>query len=307
MKKPLPKGEGNSIIWNRPTRLAIGFALSEGVPTSTANALSTQTVSAIIRGYGGFTAISDLVSLTSITSPMKMAAERLGRQAAETLDSVIRQEIFSHVSVTNSSSHSIAKTSVQLEDYWGLTSTSRALVSSTNVIAVSDIKRCVYELKKLDVPAYEGNDYVAIIHPEIAEDLVGDSSWINFHQYAAPGQTNLYSGEIGKIYGCRFVETTLAPISSGSSVGNSVSTVAYGTVVMGKGYYGATELDGGVKTYIVDGASKADPLNQTSLYGWKCNFTTKVLNTSAGVVFWSGSGNTATSASDFNYWDPDDY
>lgn len=309
IKKPLPTGEGRAVIWNRPTRLAIGFQLSEGVPTSTANALSTQTVSAIINQYGGFTSISDLVSLTSITEPMKMAAERLGRQAAETIDSVIRQELINHVSYTNSSAHSFGKTSTVLYEYWGLTSTTADVVSSTNVVAVSDIRTAVYSLRKLNVAPYDGSNYVAVIHPEVAEDITSDSTWVNWHQYAGNTDAveNLYAGEIGRVYGCRFVETTLAPISAGSNSGGTASTMAYGTAIFGRGFFGATELGGGIKTYISQGASKSDPLDQTTTYGWKANFTSKILNTSAGLVLWTGSGQTTTDTADFQYTDPAAY
>jgi len=307
VKKPLPAGEGKTIIWNQPRRLAKGMLLAEGAPTSTANALSTYKVSAIIRQFGGFTAISDIVDLTSITDVMKMAAERLGAQAGETIERVIVNEIgISHVPTTGSSACIFTKTSTDVFETWGSVSGISAIgvvlagplasVSSLNVIAVSDVRKCVYKLKSLNTPPYEGNDYLAIINTETAEDLVGDSTWINFHQYAAPGQDNLYTGEIGKVYGCRFVETTQGPATRGSSVGNTVSSIAYGTLVMGKGYYGVTDLDGGVQTYVVQGADKGDPLNQTSYYGWKSNFIAKILNTSAGVWFWAGSGDTTSIA-----------
>jgi len=308
-KKPLPKNEGTSIIWNRSTRLALGFTLSEGVPISTANALSTTTVSALIQQFGGFTAISDLVDLTSITEPMRMAAERLGVQAAETIDAVIRQSVVEHVSLTNSSAHSFGKTSTVLYEYWGLTSTSRDVVSSLNVIAVSDVRQCAYSLKKLNVAPYEGNDYVAVIHPEISEDLVGDATFINWHQYAGNEDAikNLYNGEIGKIYGTRFVESTLAPISAGSNSGGAASTMAYGTYIFGRGFYGVSELDGGIKTYVATGASKSDPLNQETTYGWKANFACQILNTSAGLVLWTGSGQTTAAVGDFQYASPTAY
>ena len=104
-----------------------------------------------------------------------------------------------------------------------------------------------------------------------------------------------------------FVETTLAPISAGSNSGGTASTMAYGTTIFGKGFYGVTELDGGIKTYITQGASKSDPLDQTTTYGWKANFTSQVLNTSAGLVLWTGSGNTATATTDFQLSDPTTY
>jgi len=52
--------------------------------------------------------------------------------------------------------------------------------------------------------------YVGIIHPDVAYDLMGDDDWVNASQYA--GSTQIFEGEIGKIHGVRFVETTEAKI-----------------------------------------------------------------------------------------------
>jgi len=171
-----------------------------------------------------------------------------------------------------------------------------ATVSCLNVMAVSDVRDAVYKLKALNAQPYEGNDFVAIVNTETASNLVGDSTWVNFHQYAAPGQENLYSGEIGKIYGCRFVETNLGPVTRGSNDTTTASSLAYGTVIMGKGFYGVTELDGGLKTFTSQGSDKADPLNQMTTKGWKIAFASKILNVSAGLVFWAGAGSGYTTA-----------
>ncbi len=308
ISKPLPKNEGKSVIWNRPDRLALGFVLSEGVPTSTANALSTTKVSAVVRQFGGFTSISDIVDLQSITDVMDMAVQRLGQQSGETIERVITAENFiTHAATLNASAHHLVKTSAEITDYWGSVSGLSVLakpggpvgtVSSTNVLAVSDIKKSIYQLKRLNVAPYDGNDFISIINTDSAEDITGDSTWINYHQYTDRGVGNLYTGEIGKIHGCRFVETNLGPACRGSNAGGTASSVAYGTVIMGRGFYGVTELNGGIKTFITEGASKSDPLNQTKLYGWKANFISKILNTSAGLVFWAGSGETTAAAAD---------
>ena len=307
IKKPLPKGEGTSVIWNLPRRLSIGVTLTEGTPVTLTNgwALSTTKVSAIIDQYGDWTDISDLVSMTSITDVMKMAVERLGAQAGETLERVIINKFISHISILGHSSHHMYKTSGAIYDYWGSVSGVSVCSDGTapggplaggtyaNVISVSDVRKAIYTLKRLNAEPYDGGDYVAIINTETAEDLVGDSTWINFHQYADKGVGNLYNGEIGKIYGCRFVETTQGPAVRG--IGDSLSTVSavlYGTAIFGKGFFGVTELDGGIKTYLSEGASKADALNQTTVYGWKANFATSYLQCSAGLVFWAGSGDT---------------
>jgi N4-gp56 family major capsid protein len=303
VKKSLPAGEGKAVIWNRPLRLGLGFTLSEGVPTSTANALSTAKVSALVQQYGGFTAISDMVDMTSITDVQSLATQVLAQQAAETIERAIISECFIAASATdNNIPHHLIKTSAEVTDFWGAVSGVSvcsngslpggplATVSCLNVLAVSDIRSAVYKLKALNATPYEGNDFVAIVNTETAANLVGDSTWINFHQYAAPGQENLYSGEIGKIYGCRFVETNLGPVTRGSNDTTTASSLAYGTVIMGKGFYGVTELDGGLKTFTSQGADKADPLNQTTTKGWKMTFASKILNVSAGLVFWAGVG-----------------
>lgn len=310
IKKPLPTGEGKTVVWNLPYRLATGYVLSEGSPVllSASYALSTTKVSAIVRQFGGFTTISDFVDLTSITDVMTMATQRLGVQAGETIERVIVNECFiSHVAGTNTSPHHLIKSSVAVDDLWtsisGVSTIAPATpagsvgsVSSTNVLAVSDIRLAAYALRKLNVPPYEGNDYVAVMNAETCEDIAGDSTFINFHQYVDKGIEALYNGEIGKIYGVRIIETTNGPVVRGSNAGGTASSLAYGTVIMGKGFYGVTELDGGIKRFTSQGAQKADPLNQVTTVGWKANFIAKLLNVSAGLVFWAGSGDTTSVA-----------
>lgn len=315
-KKPLPKGEGTTIVWNLPRRLALGNVLGEGGPTLSTNALSTFKISAVIRQFGGVTTISDMVDLTSITDVMKLASERLGAQAGETIERVIAVEtMVAHKNdLPGTSCLHIVKTSGfttnaiagGLVETWGSISGCSAGANGAlhsgptlsaygpSVAAVSDFRVALYRLKQMNVQPVEGNDYVAIIPTEVASNLVGDTTWINFHQYAAPGQNALYTGEIGKVYGLRFVESNMTPIVKGSNDQTTNSAYIFGSMVMGKGFYGVTDLDGGIKTFINQGADKADPLNQYTTYGWKANFIAQVLNASAGLCLWTGNNTYTT-------------
>ena len=58
----------------------------------------------------------------------------------------------------------------------------------------------------------------------------------------------LYKGELGQVYGVRMIETNWGPQKRGSNAGGSDSTVAYATVIFGKGFFGCTELAGGIQT-----------------------------------------------------------
>lgn len=296
--KPLPTGEGTSVIWNRPTRLSVGQKLTAGQKPS-ANELSTSKVSASIEIYGGYSLIQDLVSLTSITDVMNIATERLAVQAAETIDRAIMQAITQHNDITGVSAMHAIKASA------GLYISTFNFIGNTysnTVLAVSDVRSMASELRRRNVVPYDGENFVGIIRPEVEEDLTSDSTWQNWHQYTTPEY--LYRGEIGRVHGVRFVRSALGPVSAGSGSGDAVSAaaatsaVAYGTVIFGRDFYGATELDGGIKTFLVQGADKADPLNQDTTYGWKAFFTAKILNVSAGLTLWTGSNDTFTGSSD---------
>jgi len=298
VKKPLPRGEGNSVYWNRPRRLGFGQKLAAGIKPS-ANELSTILVSGLIEVYGGYTLIEDLVSTTAIVDPLEIATQELAKQAAETIDKATMQAIIFYGDPgTNTSAVHVTKSSAAL-----LISTNSfvANVDTACLIAVSDIRACTAELRRRRVPTVDGQNYVGIINPVVAADMRSDSTWQNWHQYTTP--EFLYRGEIGRVEGVRFVETDLTPVSAGSGAGIAismaagVSALAYGTPIFGRGFYGVTELDGGIHTYLVTGASKSDPLNQTTTYGWKAFYTSKVLNVSAGLVLWTGSEDTMTGTS----------
>lgn len=298
VKKPLPKGEGNAVQWNRPRRLGFGQKLAAGIKPS-ANELSTIRVSALIEQFGGYTLVEDLVELVSITDVMDLATQELAKQAAETIDRAIMHGIlfFDDPNTATSAVH-VIKSSASL-----FISTNAAVggVYSNVLIAVSDIRRCAGELRRRNVPTVDGQNYIGIINPVISEDLRADATWQNWHQYTTP--EFLYRGEVGRVEGVRFVESNFTPVSAGSGNGNAISAspgasaIAYGTVIFGRGFYGATELDGGVKTFLVQGPSKSDPLNQATTYGWKAFFASKVLNVSSGLTLWTGSGDTFTGSS----------
>ena len=96
-----------------------------------------------------------------------------------------------------------------------------------------------------------------------------DPEWIEAHKYAKP--ENLYEGEIGEVAGVRFVQTTEAKIYE-----NGV----FGSLFLGDGAYGDTEITGGGLQTIVKqkgSAGTADPLDQRSSVGWKAIKTAELL------------------------------
>ena len=141
---------------------------------------------------------------------------------------------------------------------------------------VDVVQRVVAKLRAQNAPTI-GGDYVCIIHPYVAYDLMRDPEWIDAHKYAAP--ENLYTGEIGKLAGVRFVQSTEAKIDKGGS-SNPSNLAVFHCLFIGDGAYGVTEVTGGGLQTIVKqkgSSGTADPLNQRSSVGWKGLKAAKIL------------------------------
>ena len=76
-----------------------------------------------------------------------------------------------------------------------------------------------------------GDSYVAVINPDCTYDLTNDEDWKYPHQYA--DTENIYTGEIGMIAGCRFVETTEAKIFHAQGLSAAARTLTVATWTAG--------------------------------------------------------------------------
>ena len=109
--------------------------------------------------------------------------------------------------------------------------------------------------------------YIAIVGPDTMYDLQEDDAFIKVSQYQ--DKENIYTGEIGRLFGVRLVETTEAKVFG--SAGAEKADVA-SVIVLGQYAYGITSLKGSKPSVIVKpagSAGTADPLDQISTVGWK--------------------------------------
>ena len=259
-KRPIPANGGKTIEFRKFAPLAKATTpLTEGV-TPDGKSLAVSTITATVNQYGDYITQSDVLELTSLDNTILEATKLLGRQAGVTLDTVVRDVLQSGTNVTYCPkvAEGGAETAV----------TSRNNLDNTCQLTVKVIQQVVAKLRGQNAPTI-GGKYVAIIHPYVAYDLMRDPEWIEAHKYT--NSTNLYEGEIGEIAGVRFVQTTEAKIYDGG---------VFGTLIMGDGAYGVTEISGGGLQTIVKqkgSAGTADPLDQRSSVGWKAIKTAELL------------------------------
>ena len=270
-KRPIPKNGGKTIEFRKFAPLAKATTpLTEGV-TPDGSVLNVSTITATVAQYGDYVTQSDVLELTALDNTILEATKLLGRQAGLTLDTVTRNVLQSSTNVSYASKWSgTTETAV----------TSRAGLDATAALKVDTVNQVVAKLRAINAPTING-DYVAIIHPYVAYDLMRDPEWIEAHKYAEP--SNLYAGEIGKIGGVRFVQTSEAKIIKDStcpSDGNNGYLAVFSSLFMGAGAYGVTEIEGGGLQTIVKqkgSAGTADPLDQRSSVGWKAIKTAELL------------------------------
>lgn len=246
-KHPIPANGGKTIEFRKYSPLGKALTpLTEGV-TPDGQELNITKLEATVQQYGGYVTLSDMLLLTAIDNNMVEATALLGDQAGATLDTVTRE-------VLNGG------TNVQ---YAGGVTARNAVAAK---LTVDEIKKAVRSLKAQNAKKID-DSFVAIIHPDVAYDLMSDEEWMNVKTYCDP--EDWYAGEIGRIAGVRFVETTEAKIWK-SAGANSKSV--YSTLVLGANAYGTTEITGGGLRHItkqLGSAGTSDPLDQRATVGWK--------------------------------------
>lgn len=206
-----------------------------------------------------FIEISDVLDMTAIDPVLDESADLLGEQAAQTLDVVARD-------VLN------AGTTVQ----YAAGRVSRVTVAAGDNLTVNEVRKAVRTLKRSNVKPIDGRNYIAIVEPGTTYDVQSDTKWEEAAKYA--GSTQIFDGEIGRLYGVRFIETSYAKKFSGAGSGG---IDVYSTLIFGKDAYGMSDVEssGAVKNIIKPKGSggTSDPLDQRGTSGWKAMFVVKIL------------------------------
>ena len=254
-KHPIPKNGGKTIEFRKYDPLPKALTpLTEGV-TPDGQKISMGVVTATVKKYGGFVELSDILLLTAIDNNLVQATKLLGSQAGRTLDTITREVLNGGTNVQYAEGQVTSRGELSYTD-----------AENNMNLTVDAVRKAVRFLKVMNAPRINGY-YAGIIHPDCSYDLMSDPKWVNVKTYADP--EGIYEGEIGRIEGVRFVETSEAKVFTGEgAAGRDV----YSTLILGADAYGVTEIAGGGLQHIVKqlgSAGTADPLDQRATAGWK--------------------------------------
>lgn len=256
-KRPMPKGSGKTVYFNRFSQLAAATTPLTESTNPSATALSTTVVSATVAEYGAYGAVSSLYDMTNIDEGLKEHVAVFAEQGALTLDTLIKTELTSGATAQLGG----AKANI-------------TAIATSDVLSGAEIRKAVKTLKKNGAHRFDDGFFKGIVPVSAAYDLMGNSEWLDAHRYT--DATAIKNGEIGRLHGVTFYETN-------NEVTTSSTVTVYSTFIFGKNAYGVIDIGAGSNVEIIAKKSGAqdtsNPLNMFSTIGWKVNaFVAKTLN-----------------------------
>ena len=248
-KHQIPQGGGKTVQFRRYNPLPkLTEPIREGV-TPAGQSINMEVLEATVAQYGGYVELTDLLILTAIDNNLCMATKLLGSQAGRTLDTITREVLAGGTNVQYGENAVAAR--------YLLTGGQQ---SGNHYLSVDAIRRAVRFLKNQNAEKIKGS-YIAIVHPDCAYDLMSDPNWKTPNQYADP--SNIMEGEIGKIEGVRFIESSEAKVFHAEDLATDARELA----VNKTGGYNASNViafDGGnvqagalVGRYVLIGGTRA--------------------------------------------------
>lgn len=252
--------ENNGLVMNMRKIVPLATntnTLTEGEPGDGVS-LAEVEVTVKLEQYGEYARTTDKLDMAHLDMNILRKTKLFGDAGARSIDAVVREELATCENVIYAGSK-----------------TKRSELTAGDKLSSKELRKAVRHLKKKHAQTF-GGYYIAIVGPDTFYDLQDDESFVAVARYQ--DKEAVYSGEIGRLWGCRIVETTEAKIFEGAGAsGADVASV----IVLGQYAYGYTTWKGAKPRVIVKphgSAGTGDPLDQISTIGWKMDgFGVKLL------------------------------
>ena len=266
-KRSIPKNSGKRVEFRRYelfTPDAEALVLEEGI-TPAGQSLAQSKIEAEVKQYGAYVEVSDLLDLTSYDPVLAESAELLGEQLGTVVEWVARDAMCGGTNAQYANGK-----------------TNRLAIGAEDKLTVTEIRKAVRSLKKAKARMFNGTSdgrarkphFVCICSPDATFDLQNDSLWQDVSKYSDVEQ--IYSGEIGRLFGVVFVESTEAKVFTQSVL----TTVASHTAGSAKVVLNALTED--AADYLVAGAKIK--IGTTEHTVSSCEASTKTVTLSAVVA-----------------------
>lgn len=274
-KRDIPENSGESIEFRRFNDLSssVADAVLKDNMIPDGQEMSLESITAVLVQYGRYVKIGTRFSRTAIDPIIVQATKKISEQASMISDKITRSALAQTTNVILSGG-----------------AASDVALAPPNVLTIKDIFKAAASLRADNAPTF-GGDYIALIHPYVVMDFmteaIASGGWMDVMKYQ--NTDKILNGEIGKIGGVRFVQSSNCLIEKVE--GNSITSV-FTTFVCGAEGVATTGLGGtGIEHIVLGPETVGGPLKQYSTVGWKMNKVSEILNDDYIVAIKSGSMN----------------
>jgi len=270
--KGIPANGGRIIEWRRFSALGLATTpLVEGTLYTDLKDITVTSITGTVNQYGDAVGFSDLVSTTTIDPLLTETTKVLAEQAAQTIDSVVRDALVLGTNVLYANTRTLRSNIVLATDNFaqmngaGGSQAGGSLRDLRLIALTMDLNRA----RRID------GYWQMITHPRVMFDIQNTTEWQQAQLY---NQSNrIFDGSVGEMYGIKFWVTDVAKVyvDAGSAL-----TDVYVSLIFGQNAFGIVKLaDQNLQTIFkpLGSAGSSDPLNQQQTMGWKTTFGIQIL------------------------------
>jgi len=193
LKVQLPQHNSKTIQFSRYPRLSLPTTPhTEGDASPTPQALSVETVTAVVDQWVMVVQLTDLAVLTIKHPLVPIVTERLGLAKAELVDREIQKVLLASDTAAFANGR-----------------TSRAALTTSDVMNSVEMRKAWRTLKRNGARPVSQN-FLAIVDPEVSQDISADDMFHSAHELK--DVTALYNNEIGEWMGFRVMVSNFVPV-----------------------------------------------------------------------------------------------
>lgn len=192
------KNKGDTILFDRISNVATGGGTISELNKMPEDSVTISQGSVTVAEYGNSVPWTGKLEALAEFSVDNIVMKALKNDMAKTLDAAVGAE-FQTAKIKAVPTGTDAAPTTAFE--------TTLATSATRHTQVADIKNVIDAMKSTyTIPPFDGENYVCICSVGFARTIKDDPDFEDAAKYGDPER--LFSGEIGRYYGCRFIEET---------------------------------------------------------------------------------------------------
>jgi len=218
MEKAIGKGKGDTVDFNKVSNIQTqGGTISEASRIPESNILIRRG-QLVMEEYGNSIPYTGKLDDLAEFDVENIFTKALRDDQAKVLDAAVAS-VFKTTDVSYSPTSASAGT-------WAVNGSPASATSGLNLFHVKEVvdamKNGLFGANSANpVPPYDGENYICIASVNALRGLKDDADFEEVMKYADPSR--LLTGEVGRIYGCRFIETNnRSVLTAHATTGNAV-------------------------------------------------------------------------------------